>query len=154
MIKLALGSLQINTEAVIQNVSAIVLGTMQAEENLNCAEQIRYEIGKIEKKKEKVLDSYFSGEISREDMHTMKLKYESQLRSAYEKLNMIAEKKDTSVGVTKLKEQLQEELRALLMCETESDSLYKCLLNNITVFGDRHLELRLNALPHVFGFIG
>ena len=48
---------------------------------------------------------------------------------------------------------IQEEVRKLLSGELESEVFYRHLLERLTVFKDRHLELKLHHLPMVFRFI-
>jgi len=49
-------------------------------------------------------------------------------------------------------EKIQEKVTAILNGDIDSEVFYKVLLQSLTVFKDRHMELRLNWLPQVFFF--
>ena len=66
--------------------------------------------------------------------------------------NAVQRKTEIS-DVNSMRSGIQSELDAILTGEAESEVFWKTMLEQITVFKDRHLELRLNLLPHVFRFI-
>ena len=156
MLKTAIKALQIDTKAIISNVTTLALDAIQAGENGVTAnpERLCYEIERTERKKEDVMDSYFSGNITKEDMQAMKNRYEQQLVALRERLVKAEEWKNANRSTEQLKAAIQGEVTSILNCETESEVLYKNILNSIIVFKDRHLELRLNHLPQVFQFAG
>lgn len=100
------------------------------------------------------MDSYFSGDISKEDMLVMKRRYEDQESTFLERLLKAEERLQQGCATGQLKEVIHGEVAALLNGETESEILSKTLLDSLTVFKDRHMELRLNNLPQVFRFAG
>ena len=53
-----------------------------------------------------------------------------------------------------LRETIRSELTGILDGEIESEVFSKNMVDNLTVFKDRHMELRLNYLPEVFLFAG
>ena len=99
------------------------------------------------------MDHYFSGDISKEDMLTMKKRYEDQEQSFRERLEK-AEVKQQGRNTAQLKQDIQTEVTDLLNYQVESEVLSKTLLHSLTVFQDKHMELRLNDLPMVFRFTG
>ena len=100
-------------------------------------------------KKEALLDSYFSQEISKADMQAMNRKYDLQLE---ELLKRRSTAQQAPPKVSALRDSIEKELRNMLNMETESAVFCKNMVKKLTVFRDRHLELRLNELPHVFWF--
>lgn len=156
MLKTAIRSLRIDAKPIISNVTALALEAIQAGESgaTDAPERLQFEIARIQQKKESVMDSYFSGDISKEDMLAMKKRYETQEESFKERLKMREERLQQGRGTEQLKEAIQAEVAALLNCEIESEVLSKTMLDSVTVFKDRHIELRLNYLPQVFRFAG
>lgn len=53
-----------------------------------------------------------------------------------------------------LRTTIQTAVSDILNVEIESEVFYKTMLDSLTVFKDRHMELRLNLLPQVFQFTG
>ena len=156
MLKTALNALQLDREAIVRNVTALALETIAQglQGTASSPERLQGEIDRIQKKKEAVLDSYFSGEISKDDMVSMNRKYETQLedlrRQQKEAEDLRREKKDLS----SLRETIESEVNAILAMETVSEVFCKTLAESLTVFKDRHIELRLNWLPQIFQFAG
>ncbi|MDR3766786.1 MAG: recombinase family protein [Butyricicoccus sp.] len=156
MLKTAVRSLSLDTASMIHNVTTLALNAIQFTESgaWDKPERLQFELERLEQKKEAVMDCYFSGDISKEDMLAMKRRYEIQAESFVTRLEKAAFRKQHGGGMEQLKETIQAEVTTLLNFETESEILCKTVLNRLTVFQDRHLELRLNDLPHVFRFAG
>lgn len=53
----------------------------------------------------------------------------------------------------KMRSDIQDRIAAVLKGDIESEAVYKVLIDKLTVFQDRHMELQLNHLPQVFTFI-
>lgn len=156
MLKTALGSLSLDEGTIVRNVTTLAMEGIQAGESgtTDAPERLQFELDRLQQKKEALMDSYFSGDISKEDMLAMKGRYEAQEAALRERLNQAEERLRQGCGTAQQKESIQEEVAALLKGETESEILSKTLLKDLTVFKDRHMELRLNHLPHVFRFAG
>ncbi len=156
MLKTALRSFSLDEGAIIRNVTTLALEAIQAGESgaADAPERLQFELDRLQQKKEAVMDSFFAGDISKEDMLAMKGRYEAQEATLRERLEQAEKRLRQGCGRDQLKEAIQEEVAALLNGETESEVLSKTLLKDLTVFKDRHMELRLNHLPHVFRFAG
>ncbi len=81
MLKTAVRSLPMDTKAIVNNVTALALEAIQdsktgAGDN---PQQLGFEIDRVQLKKEAVMDSYFSREITKEDMKIMNRKYDGQM---------------------------------------------------------------------------
>lgn len=154
MLQTAIRVLRIDTTAIIDSVTALALEAIRAGENgtAACTERLRAALDRTMQKKENMMDSFFSGDISPEEMQTMKARYERQTEELQEKLRR-AQVTDTERRTTEqLRAELRAEVTALLNCKRESEVFCKNILDHITVFKDRRLELRLNQLPLIFRF--
>ena len=156
MLKTSIRNLPVDYDAVVRNVTelaldAVVMGLPTSADN---AERLQQELNWIQQKKEAAMDAYFSREISKEDMLTMTGKYEQQLNNLRQQLEKTEERKEKNQDLAARRHAIQSVVRAILDGETESEVFCKTLLESLTVFKDRHLELRLNWLPHVFHFAG
>lgn len=155
MLKTAIQSLQLDTAAIVSSVTALALDAIRIGERgtEDDPDQIQKEIHRVQKKKEAVMDSFFSGTISRADMQSMKQWYDQQLESLHAGLKN-AEKRQSLGQDPRLKTMIQAEVTAILSGEIESEVFCKTILQSLTVFKDRHMELRLKCLPQVFRFFG
>lgn len=152
MVKAAMQRLDMDRNAVISNVTELVLDAMRAGEGseVETLERLHYEIEQTERKVEAVMDSYFSGSITQKDMQVMKTRYEKLLVNLQEKIAHAGGRGSQKDGACK--KGIQDETTAIINCETDSQLLYKILLAHITVFKDRHIELLFNHLEQVFIF--
>lgn len=149
MLKTAIQNLQINRARIIRHVAELALSAKKnSGASFESPQKIDLEIEKIRKKRERVLDSYFSRQISAEDMINMKQKYEDQIASLSQKLDM-ARQAAANIKI----DDIQDELESILSGKKESEVFYKMILHSLTVYKDRHMELRLNHLPLVFRFV-
>ena len=156
MLKLAVRSLSMEARPIIDNVTALAMEAIHAGDSRNTddPERLRFELDRLQQKKEAVLDHYFSGDISKDDMQTMKERYENQIKSYRERLGKSETQQGNDGDTVLLKQEIQAEISALLDYRAESEMLSKSLLKDLTVFPDKHLELRLKDLPMVFWFAG
>lgn len=98
------------------------------------------------------MDSYFEQAITKEDLEVMKQRYEKQQEALQDKLVCLAESSLASKDTASLQATIFQQAFSIFRCETESEIFVKNLLHGLTVYKDRHIELRLNHLPHVFHF--
>ena len=156
MLKTALTSLPGDTDAAIRSVTdlaldAVASGKTDAEDRL---QRLRTEIAGILRKKETALDSYFSREISRTDMQIMNRKYDTRLQSLQCQLQEAQLRLQQQSDTPGLRDTIEGQLRAILTLEIQSEAFCKAMVESLTVFQDRHLELRLQKLNRVFHFAG
>lgn len=154
MLTSALRSLPMDFDALICHITELTLEAIRTGDTIdaNKSQQIEAEIERMKKKKESVLDSYFSGEISIEDMRFMTRKYDGELESLYGRKIESDIRRSENRDVRALSENIQSEVSGILNGDLESEVFLKSILENLTVFKDRHMELRLKFLPHVFYF--
>ena len=100
------------------------------------------------------MDSYFSREISKEEMLVMKGRYDAKLEVLQQRILKAEHDHQEIYDRNKLKNTIAADLTAIINGDTECEVFYRTLLHSITVFQDRHMDLRLNGLPQVFRFVG
>lgn len=156
MLKIALRSILLDRDTIVSSVTSLALDAIHPGEmrNVDVSERLQNEIARIRQKKHSVLDSYFAGDISREDMVSLKEKYEQQLQVLREKHAKAEEHLAKKNDFKALESAIQAEITSVLIGEKESQVFSKTILDTLTVFKDRHMELRLNNLSHVFFFTG
>ena len=100
------------------------------------------------------MDAYFSREIPKADMISFAAKYDQQLSDLRMRLEEAVKRKENKQDPEALRGKIQADITAILQGETGSEVFYKTMLQSLTVFKDRPMELRLNWLPQVFYFTG
>ena len=142
MLKAAVASLPVDSAAI----GTTVIGRLRHEnEGTDDTRVIRSEMNRVQRKKETMMDSFFSGTISKEDMQIMNQKYVRRMEALKLQLQ---ETENVQIDDAAI----MEMIKAILKGERQSDVFCKTILDSITVYKDRHMELRLNGLDHVFWF--
>lgn len=156
MLKTAIRSLPMDTRAIINNVTALALDAILEGEtgSGDDPQRLQNEINRVQQKKKAVMDSYFSGEISKEDMQTMSRKYDRQIEELHLRWKDVELRQKEKRDAKTLRSTIQLEVADILSGKIESEVFYKSMLNSLTVFKDRHMELRLNLLSQLFLFAG
>lgn len=154
MFQAALGTLDFDREEVVNHVAALALEAIQAGETnvSDNPERLTFEMEKIREKKEKIMDAYLDGAFTKEEMLALKGKYDAQLDALRQRLTTAQEKQKNGTDRTQLKASLTSKVNTLLTGQQESDILCRTVLDQITVFKDRHMELRFQGLQQVFRF--
>ena len=156
MLRIAVESLSMNRKAIAANIAELSLNAIHTggTENEDDPKRIQSEINHIQRKTTAVMDSYFSEEITLEDMISMKQYYEKQVHMLQNRLLQAKKTQEQGNTIGALKKDIYEEILSILSIETASEVFCKAILENITVFKDRHMELRLKELSCVFHFGG
>ena len=155
IVKQGVQSLQMDTAWVINNVTALAAEAIRAGENISAdtEEKLQYEIDKITKKKEDVLDAFFSGTVTKEEMRMMNEKYDGQLADLQNRLQTVRQKAALHYDLDALKSDVKREVTAIVHGDTQSEVFYKNILDHLTVCHDNRVELRLNLLPQKWVFV-
>ena len=143
MLKLAVQHVPLDKEAVTEDAIALVRYGIRSEKFVD-EKMLHREIDGIRRKKEVLLDSFLDGAISRLDMEAMNRKYDSRLESL-QKLLAEPEKEHRM-------DEIKMEIEKLLACHAESEAFWKQIPEYLTVFKDRHVELKIHGIPWIFRF--
>ena len=156
MLKTAIRRLPMDMEALVQRVTALALEAILYEErnSQDDPRQLRSRIDSIRRKKEAVMDSYFSGEITKSEMTTMKEKYTRQITDLQTRIALTQQQKQENRDPEALKTALTSAIWDILTGNAESVVFCKTMVERLTVYPDRHMELKLNHLDRVFPYMG
>ena len=147
MVRDSLRSLPLELPEILDEVSKYASAIIHSEYEIK-PEHIRWEIRNLERKIRAVMDAYFAKEISREEMLEWKQTYESRaahLRTSLQSIEAAGDQKDL-IAMT------HQNLERLLTAHNAWAFLGKHLVDRITVYGDRHMELKFRNISHVFIF--
>ena len=154
MLKTAIRNLPMDVKFIISQVADIAVHSIHS--GCSSAEntgRLQFSIESILRKKEILLNSYFSGEITKEEMLLMKSRYDGDIDHIRQRLSEIEYWQRETRNTDSLRSFIESQLTGILNGDIESDVFCKTILDNMTVFKDRHVELRLSSLPHVFYFV-
>lgn len=147
ILKTALEALRIDRAAIALSMANLIQKVKRTDAKE--VSRFRQDIQRIEEKRRRMLDSYFAGEISREEMYAFEHRYESQLSSLRIQLSQsetCRQKHENMIDT------ISSELNGILSGQIISEGVYKAILENLTVYKNGELALKLKHLPHVFRF--
>ena len=106
-------------------------------------------------KKKKVLDAFFSEAITKSEMKTMNQEYDNQLAFLEEQIADVQQyleqltiiNSDNAGIMTKLKKEVKDKLERMVNFEEALDSFLASMVDHITCYPDRTMEVALNVLP-------
>ena len=155
ILKKALASLRMDTDFIISNVTDLAVDAIQAggQGSGDNAEKLEHEIEQLVKRKEDVLDTFFFGIITKEEMQMMKERYNARLADLRKRLDEVRERDQMSYGTDRLYDDVRRQVTEIITGETDSEVFYKNILDHMVVYKDHRVELRLNFLPHKWTFI-
>lgn len=155
IVKQGLQSLQMDTAWIINNVTALAAEAIRAGENVSTdtEERLQYEIDRITKKKEDVLDAFFSKTVTKEEMRLINERYDGQLADLQGRLQTVRQKEALHYDLAQLNADIKQQVTAIIRGDTQSEVFYKNVLDHLTVYRDNCVELRLNLLPHKWVFV-
>jgi DNA invertase Pin-like site-specific DNA recombinase len=150
LLRQTLGSLPLDRESVCGDVMALLRRGL-TEEGTNPGETARLAQAQeaTRKKKEALLDAFLAGDVTREEMQAMKGRYDAQLADLRHRLQ--AQRDARAGGEAKLS-QAEKYVGSLLAGEEESDALWRCLLEGITLFPGGRGEIRLRGMGQCVEF--
>ena len=153
MLKTAMGNLPMDTEALVRDVAALALDAILSEERnrQDDPRQLQSRIDSIIRKKEAMMDSYFSGDITKSEMVSMKARYAEQIAGLQTR---IARTQFQPRAPEPPGSRLTSAVRDILTGRTESAVFCKTMVERLTVYPDRHMELKLNRLELIFTYMG
>ena len=148
-------SLQMDTDWIIRNVSALALEAIREgeTESADTEEQLQYQIDQLTKKKEAVLDAFFSQTVTKEEMRLMNERYDQELAALDQRMQAVREKQKLCYDASSLADDVRQKVKAIVCGETDSEVFYKNILDHMTVYRGGRVELHLNLLPQKWVFV-
>ena len=155
MLRQSVAALDMDRQWITDNVTALATGAILVEEqgSVDSAEKLTHEMEQLLKKKEDVLDSFFSKNITTEEMRMMTERYDKQMSGLQARLDAVQEKEKLCKETNQLTENVRREVCAILSGETDSEVFYKSILDQMIVYQDSRVEVQRNLLPLQLIFI-
>ena len=155
MIRQAVAALNVDRKWITDNVTALALEAIQAGEqgSADNAEKLEHEMEQLAKKKEDVLDAFFSHSITKEEMRIMSERYDKQMAGLQTRLDAVRKKEKLRYDTGQLSADVRKQVNAILSDDTDSEIFYKNILDHMVVYKDCHVEVRLNLLPMKWVFV-
>lgn len=155
MLKQSLNTIQMDKKWIINNVTSIAMDAISNCENddFDSEEKLQYEMEQIMEKKQNVLDAFFSKNITKEDMRMMNERYDKQIGELQEQLQVVKAREQIHYETGSLKNDVRKQVTDMVSGLTESEIFYKSVLDQMVVYPDQCVEVKLNLLPQKWIFV-
>ncbi|MCI8910964.1 MAG: recombinase family protein [Oscillibacter sp.] len=151
----SLTALRMDRDQIIQNVTALAVEAIQMceEGSIDRVDVLEYEISQLKQKKADVLDAFFSKQITKEEMQLINRRYDRELEALQKRLETAAAKECVAYETDQLRKDISQKVTEIVNGKTDSEVLYKNVLNRMVVHKDRTVEVFLNLLPQTWIFL-
>ena len=155
MLKQSLRTIQMDKKWIINNVVSIAMDAISNCENddFDSEEKLQYEMEQIIDKKQNVLDAFFSKNITKEDMRMMNERYDKQIGELQERLQVVKAREQIHYETSSLKNDVRKQVTNMVSGLTESEIFYKNVLDQMVVYSNQRVEVKLNLLPQKWIFV-
>ncbi|MGI6254742.1 MAG: recombinase family protein [Acutalibacter sp.] len=149
LVRRSVAALNLDREEIIRCVTCIALESIRAarEDTRAQSARLQKELNQLVEKKKAALDAFLSKSISQGDLDLMKAQYDSSIAQLTEALTAAETGKCMSQGSASLEVELRDKVAEIVTGSAGPDSFYGNLLECITAFPHRRLEVRLKGLP-------
>lgn len=155
MVRQSVRMLKLDAETVIHDIIRMVSASLQDSQDssqLNLR-HLKKELEQIETKKKGVLDAFFAKTISKDDMKLMNAEYSRQIIEVTKKIAAAENQQKLHCGSADLEEDIRTKVMGILSGKTASDNFYGNLLDHITAYPDRRMEVHLKFLPTKWSYV-
>ena len=149
MIRQSVKMLHLDTQTVFREITSIVLKVIEDSRQTSqlSAERMKQELSQIKEKKKHVLDAFFTKVISKDDMILINAEYDRRINELTEHIATITLQENASFDAITRKENICTAVKTILSGETVSENFYGNLLDHITAYKSRYIEVHLKWLP-------
>ena len=155
ILKQVIATLKVDRKWIIRNVTDIAMEAIQEGEtdSTDSAERLEYEISQIMKKKEAVLDAFFSRSITKDEMRMMNERYDKELAELHSRMDAVKARQRIEYETSTLQDDVRKQVTSIISGNQGSEVFLKNVLDHMVVFSDKRIEVRLNFLPHKWSFV-
>ena len=155
MVQQAAATLKLDTRWIIDNVTKLATNAILASEqtNLDNEDRLQQAIKKIQTKRAKVLDTFFAEEITKEEMRMMTNQYDTELSDLQARLDAVRKQQTLRYDISQLSCDIRKEVTAIVKGDMKSEIFYKNLLDHMTVYPDKRVELCFSLIPYKWTYV-
>ena len=154
LLQQTLQALPMDWESILQNLTTLAAEAIQADVQVeeHRAARLRQELCQLDRKQEDVLDDFFSGGITREELEIMKRRITRQRAECTARLNAIRQKTSTTKDGSQLQEEIRRHIAAIITGQAGEEVFGRHVLERMVVYRDRRVVVQLHQLPQKWVF--
>lgn len=145
-VRFVLQQLELDFDAIARELAADIQRVLSDSSSDTETARLSARLEDLERRRERVMDAYFAGDITREDMARMKAKYDGELGRLAARLAAQADRAHAQREQTESLEALTETIRE---SAAHSEEVFAEVVEEVTVFSD-HIAIKLRHLSVTF----
>ena len=155
ILKQVMAALKVDRKRLIRSVTDIAMEAIREGEtdSIESAKRLESEISQIMKKKEAVLDAFFSENITKDEMRMMNERYDRELAELNSRMDVVKAGQRIVYEISTLRDDIRKQVASIVSGDRGSEVFLKNVLDHMVVFRDKRIEVRLHLLPHKWIFV-
>ena len=145
-------SLKYDREKIIKNLLSVIRSVIAMDMGGNDAENLREQIKEIENKREKLLDLYMSGDISKDEFLRARRKYDDEITELQERIDGTDRRKALGNRWDVVSDDAEKAIREIIGGTECDGEFYGHILDRIVVHNRDHFDVYLKSLPYKWSF--
>lgn len=148
-------SLKINKDSIIKDVTEIVTNVIRMTENqgYQSVESLKNELNRVEEKKKRALDVFFSGDISKADLAMMNQEYDDKIKKLTEQIDLSKKRSNLDYDTDTIEADVKKHVTDIVNCGSENEAFYGSLFDHITVYPGKQLVVHLKLISTKWWYI-
>ena len=149
LLKQVIATIPINADAVIENLTQILEAVRYEKQEHHGSEllQLEQEFEQVEEKKQRALEAFLDGRISKTDLQFMNQRCDSQLSRIQGRIDSIQKCTALEINPDQTTRDVTAAIRGLIHGDHIDGEFYGRLLDHMTVYRDGRIEVVLSQLP-------
>ncbi|MCI8405688.1 MAG: recombinase family protein [Oscillospiraceae bacterium] len=154
MLQTIVKQLQCNQERLISNLTETVRTVLSTFESRDMdADKWEQKLTAVTQKKERLLDLYLGGELSKSEYHRMSERYDTEMENLQQQLQKANKRKSIQANQKELLADISDPIRGLMLGEKQDDTFYRNLVDRIVVYSRERIEVYLNLIPGKWNYM-
>lgn len=152
MLQEVVKSLKLDQRKIIDNLTGIIQKVIAEGSPINKNESIQDKVTQAAEKKQRLLELYLSKDISKKDFQEMNAKCEAETAALLKEVEADKQKMTLRDNKDALLSQISSVIEDITLNGEWDDTFYRHILDQMVVYEDDRLDIRLNLLPAKWRF--
>ena len=154
IVQQALDALHMDFTGVTRNLTNLVMKALEMDQVVNFEEPARLEnkLAQMQDKKRQIMGEFCADQITQEQMMSFLELFDTEIASLQAQLDAVQAERRKTKDLASHRTGMKRNIEAILKGKKGQDVFYRNLLEQMVVYRDNRVELRLNHLPQEFHF--
>ncbi len=154
IVQQALDALHMDFTGITRNLTNLVMKALEADQSVSAEDPARLEakLAQVQDKKRQIMGEFCADRITQGQMMSFMELFDEEIASLQAQLDAMKIEKRKTKDLASHRTGMKRNIEAILKGKKGRDVFYRNLLEQMVVYKDNRVELRLNHLPQEFQF--